>query len=83
MAIMTINQLQEAINDLNNIAFYFLLRVGEYTHVSSKKRTLTIQFRVQDITLWCNTDELLFYVLIIGPYPNCVRIARNSLLRIM
>lgn len=48
----THNKLDEAINDLVNIAFYFLLRVGEYTYVSSKKRTRTIQFRVQDITLW-------------------------------
>jgi hypothetical protein len=43
---------QQAINDLINIAFYFLLRVGEYTYTSKKAKTRTIQFRVQDITFW-------------------------------
>jgi hypothetical protein len=40
---------QEAIADLTNIAFYYLLRVGEYTKPRSDS-TNTIPFRVQDIT---------------------------------
>jgi hypothetical protein len=40
---------RQAIADLINIAFYFLLRVGEYTHHSIKGRK-TVPFRVQDIT---------------------------------
>jgi Phage integrase family len=39
----------EATADLINIAFYYLLRVGEYTKPRSTK-TNTIPFRVQDIT---------------------------------
>ena len=57
-ATLTTNPLEQAINDLVNIAFYFLLRVGEYTYVSTKKRTRTIQFRVQDITLWRNNKPI-------------------------
>jgi hypothetical protein len=57
-AILTTNPLEQAINNLVNIAFYFLLRVGEYTYVSTKKRTRTIQFRVQDITLWRNNKPI-------------------------
>jgi hypothetical protein len=40
---------QQAIADLINIAFYYLLRVGEYTKPRSLQ-TNTIPFRVQDIT---------------------------------
>jgi hypothetical protein len=57
-AIISTQPLEQAINDLVNIAFYFLLRVGEYTYVSSNKRTRTIQFRVQDITLWSNNRPI-------------------------
>ena len=42
------NARREAIADLINIAFYFLLRVGEYTHSKTKRRT--VPFRVQDAT---------------------------------
>jgi Phage integrase family len=40
---------KEAIADLINVAFYYLLRVGEYTKPRSHK-TNTIPFSVQDIT---------------------------------
>lgn len=40
---------QAATTDLINIAFYYLLRVGEYTRPRSTK-TNTIPFRVQDVT---------------------------------
>ena len=40
---------QEAVSDLINIAFYYLLRVGEYTK-QSRTSTNTIPFRVIDIT---------------------------------
>ena len=38
-----------AIADLTNIAFYYLLRVGEYTRPRSNK-ILTVPFRVMDVT---------------------------------
>lgn len=41
---------RQAVGDLCNIAFYYLLRVGEYTHTSSRNRKRTIQFRVNDVT---------------------------------
>ena len=40
----------KAVGDLATIAFYFLLRVGEYTMHSKKQRRRTQQFRVRDIT---------------------------------
>jgi hypothetical protein len=40
---------RQAIADLTNIAFYYLLRVGEYTKPRNTK-TNTIPFRVRDIT---------------------------------
>ena len=45
------NPKQDAIADLCNIAFYYLLRVGEYTLASLDKRRQTTPFRVKDITL--------------------------------
>jgi hypothetical protein len=41
-----------AVADLCTIAFYFLLRVGEYTISSPGKRRRTVQFRVRDVTFW-------------------------------
>lgn len=38
-----------AVADLANIAFYFLLRAGEYTRPRNKKQ-LTVPFRVMDVT---------------------------------
>ena len=45
---------QRAIGDLVVIAFYFLLRVGEYTTKTrrGKKKTRTRQFRLKDITFF-------------------------------
>ena len=40
------------------IAFYFLLRVGEYTHHRPSENRRTKQFRVSDITLWHNNTKL-------------------------
>ena len=42
---------QTAVAHLVNIAFYYLLRVGEYTATSANLRTRTISFRLKDITL--------------------------------
>jgi hypothetical protein len=44
--------LEQAISDFVVIAFYFLLRVGEYTCPSGTKRTRTVQFRRCDVTFW-------------------------------
>lgn len=43
---------KQAIGDLAVIAFYYLLRVGEYTIRNPKKPTRTHQFRVMDVTFW-------------------------------
>ena len=44
---------QNAVGDLISIAFYFLLRVGEYTtKARRKKRTRKKQFRDKDVTLF-------------------------------
>ena len=38
--------------DLALIAFYYLLRVGEYTYVKDSDLRRTKQFRVKDVTFW-------------------------------
>ena len=47
----------QAIGDLAAIAFYYLLRVGEYTYRDEKKRTRTQQFRVKDVHFWTGTED--------------------------
>jgi hypothetical protein len=42
----------QATADLIVTAFFFLLRVGEYTMPSQKRRTRTVQFRLQDVRFW-------------------------------
>jgi hypothetical protein len=44
------NPVTRATADLIVIAFFFLLRVGEYTMSRRNIRTRTVQFRVQDVT---------------------------------
>ena len=44
--------------DLTTVAFYYLLRPGEYCMPSRRRRTRTVQFRRQDVRLW-NGLELL------------------------
>ena len=47
------NALDQAIGDLTLIAFYYLLRVGEYTIKNSRNNTKqTVQFRLGDITFF-------------------------------
>ena len=47
------NYAQQATGDLVIIAFYYLLRVGEYTtKTRRKKKTRTRQFRVKDVTFF-------------------------------
>jgi integrase len=43
-----------AIADLLTIAFFFLLRLGEYTMPSGRRKTRTVQFRRQDIRFFKN-----------------------------
>ena len=43
-----------AVVDLCTIAFFFLLRVGEYTMPAANRRTRTVQFRVQDVKFYKN-----------------------------
>jgi hypothetical protein len=44
----------QAVGDLTNTAFYYLLRVGEYTYLGAKHKRRTKQFRVQDVKFWKN-----------------------------
>ena len=48
----------KCIGDFGLIAFYYLLRVGEYTYSKPSERRRTQQFRLRDVTLWCNTERL-------------------------
>jgi hypothetical protein len=42
----------KAAADLTIVAFYFLLRVGEYTQPAGRRATRTTQFRLKDATFW-------------------------------
>jgi hypothetical protein len=42
----------KAVGDLIAIAFFYLLRVGEYTFPQRNRRTRTQQFRAQDVRFW-------------------------------
>ena len=46
-----------AVGDLTNVAFYYLLRVGEYTYLPPTRKRRTQQFRVRDVKFWRNTTE--------------------------
>ena len=47
------NALNQAIGDLSLIAFYYLLRIGEYTIKSSRNYTKqTVQFWFRDVTFF-------------------------------
>ena len=48
---------QKAIGDLALIAFYYLLRVGEYTYHKQAKKRRSKQFRVSDIALWADNKN--------------------------
>ncbi|KAG7349649.1 hypothetical protein IV203_012246 [Nitzschia inconspicua] len=52
------NPRYQAIHDLCTIAWFYLLRVGEYTQTSQSARRRTIQFRLEDVTLWNHTQVL-------------------------
>jgi hypothetical protein len=59
LAYLTSDPRQHAVGDLSVIAFYFLLRSGEYTKPRLVKRngrmvraTRTVQFRVKDVGFW-------------------------------
>ena len=59
LAYLTSDPHQQAVGDLTVIAFYYLLRSGEYTKPRLVKRngrmvraTRTVQFRVQDVGFW-------------------------------
>jgi hypothetical protein len=43
---------QQAVADLISVAFFFLLRVGEYTMPTWNRWTRTVQFLCQDVCLW-------------------------------
>lgn len=49
---------QKAVGDLALIAFYYLLRVGEYTYHKKSEKRRTKQFRVSDVALWAGNTRL-------------------------
>jgi hypothetical protein len=52
------NELDQTIGDLTLIAFYYLLRVGEYTVKSTRNNTKqTVQFRIRDVTFFKRDDK--------------------------
>ena len=51
--------LTRATADLVTIAFFYLLRVGEYTMPKPHLRTRTVQFRVQDVTFRAQDDSII------------------------
>ena len=55
---LTGTEKQKAVADIAIIAFYYLLRVGEYTHTPASTKKLTQAFRLQDVTLWENQTIL-------------------------
>ena len=56
----TANALDKAIGDLALIAFYYLLRVGEYTQKQTRNSTKqTVQFRLGDVTFFKRTNGQL------------------------
>lgn len=44
----------KATADLIVVAFFFLLRVGEYTLPTASRQTRTVQFRCEDVRFWKN-----------------------------
>jgi hypothetical protein len=54
---------EQASADLSIIAFFFLLRVGEYTMPRANVRTRTVQFRVKDVRLWGKTAAGIVYLM--------------------
>jgi hypothetical protein len=50
---------QHAIADMCLVAFYFLLRVGEYTKHGSKDNRRTKQFRACDVTFYDNDHNII------------------------
>ena len=47
------NELAKAVGDLSMMAFYFLLRVGEYTVKGTRDESKqTVQFRIKDVTFF-------------------------------
>jgi len=52
------SQKTKSFADLCAIAFYYLLRVGEYTYKSPSRKSRTIAFRVSDVCFWEN-DRIL------------------------
>jgi hypothetical protein len=47
----------QAAADLTVVAFYFLLRVGEYTKPTGSRTTRTTQFRLKDVTFWTEHQD--------------------------
>eukprot|EP00956_Cyclotella_meneghiniana_P025446 scaffold53123_cov73-Cyclotella_meneghiniana.AAC.1 len=52
------NELGRAVGDLSMMAFYFLLRVGEYTVKGTRDEAKqTVQFRIKDVTFFKKNDK--------------------------
>jgi hypothetical protein len=58
MSLITQSPKHAAVADLATIAFYFLLRVGEYTFVRASKKRRTQTFQLKDVTFF-DTDGVV------------------------
>lgn len=54
------NPCHAAAADLIIIAFFFLLRVSEYTQPTAQRRTRTVRFRLRDVTFWNGVEAFPF-----------------------
>ena len=74
---------QQAVGDLIVIAFYYLLRIGEYTAKTRRKsRTRTRQFRVMDVTFFVRDDDGYLVALAVDASAKDIMRAEAATLRI-
>ena len=74
---------QQAVGDLIVIAFYFLLRIGEYTTKTRRRsRTRTRQFRVMDVTFFVQDDTGQLIALAVDAPAEDIMRAEAATLRI-
>jgi hypothetical protein len=76
--VFSTNHHKLAIADLCTIAFFYLLRVGEYTQPKANSYTRTTQFRVCDVTLWHNDTVIPLTT----PLPTTLQFVTSATLKI-
>jgi hypothetical protein len=73
----------KAIVDLTMIAFYYLLRVGEYTVEKTQNSTKqTVQFKYEDVNFFCKNDRGRLQCLPRNAPDNLIAIADGATLKL-